>query len=85
MTARTIYPIAEAGPMHASSYSLVARGAALKMRLATWVRTCADYYEAAGLYDQLSRLSDSELARRGLSRATLANDVCAACDSAPAR
>jgi hypothetical protein len=29
------------------------------------------------MYRQLSRLSDAELARRGLSRATLAHDVAA--------
>jgi hypothetical protein len=28
------------------------------------------------MYEQLSRLSDAELKRRGLSRDTLARDVC---------
>ena len=45
-----------------------------------WIRTAANYYAAAALYEQLSRLSDSELKRRGLSRANLAHDVVAACD-----
>jgi hypothetical protein len=49
-------------------------------RIATWADTCADYYAAAAMYEQLSALSDAELARRGLSRATLARDVRAACD-----
>jgi hypothetical protein len=49
-------------------------------RIATWVDTCADYYAAAAMYEQLSALSDAELARRGLSRATLAHDVRATCD-----
>jgi hypothetical protein len=49
-------------------------------RIATWVDTCADYYAAAAMYEQLSALSDAELMRRGLSRATLAHDVLAACD-----
>jgi hypothetical protein len=31
------------------------------------------------MYQQLSVLSDAELARRGLSRATLAHDLRAAC------
>jgi hypothetical protein len=44
-------------------------------RIATW----ADYYAAAAFYEQLSILSDAELTRRGLSRATLAHDVRAAC------
>jgi hypothetical protein len=48
--------------------------------IATWVDTCADYYAAAAMYEQLSALSDAELMRRGLSRATLARDVRAACD-----
>ena len=42
--------------------------------------TCADYYAAAALYDALSRLSDAELYRRGLSRDTLARDISQACD-----
>jgi hypothetical protein len=49
-------------------------------RIVTWADTCADYYAAAAMYEQLSRLSDAELARRGLSRATLARDVRAQCD-----
>jgi hypothetical protein len=49
-------------------------------RIVTWTDTCADYYAAAAMYEQLSGLSDAELARRGLSRATLAHDACAACD-----
>jgi hypothetical protein len=53
--------------------------------VATWVRTCADYYAAAVLYEQLYRLSDSELHRRGLSREHLGREVCAACDHAPAQ
>jgi len=53
---------------------------ALAAYLATWCGTCADYYEAATLYEELSALSDAALERRGLSRATLARYVCAACD-----
>ena len=49
-------------------------------RIATWADTCADYYAAAAMYEQLSALSDAELTRRGLSRATLAHDVRATCD-----
>jgi hypothetical protein len=52
---------------------------ALAAHLATWCETCADYYEAAALYEELSALSDAELERRGLSRATLARYVCTAC------
>jgi hypothetical protein len=49
-------------------------------RIATWTNTCADYYAAATMYEQLSALSDAELSRRGLSRGTLAREVCAAYD-----
>ena len=49
-------------------------------RIATWADACADYYAAAAMYEQLSALSDAELSRRGLSRATLAGEVRAACD-----
>jgi hypothetical protein len=41
-----------------------------------WVETCIEYYEAAAMYEDLSRLSDAELRRRGLSRDSLARDVC---------
>jgi hypothetical protein len=48
--------------------------------IAAWIETCADYHAAAGLYEQLSRLSDTELRRRGLSRATLAAEIARRCD-----
>jgi hypothetical protein len=48
-------------------------------RLAAWLDTCADHWAAAAMYQQLSALSDAELARRGLSRATLAHDLRTAC------
>jgi hypothetical protein len=47
----------------------------LGARVADWITTAADYYAAAAVYEQLSRLSDAELNRRGLSRATLARDI----------
>jgi hypothetical protein len=51
-----------------------------RMHFMVWGKTCADYYAAAVLYERLSGLSDTELNRRGLSRATLARDVRLACD-----
>jgi hypothetical protein len=60
--------------------SLSSRIRAIGGRIATWIDICADYYAAAAMYEQLSVLSDAELMRRGLSRATLARDVRAACD-----
>jgi hypothetical protein len=47
--------------------------------IATWVSAragaFANYLAAAAIYEQLSRLSDAELHRCGLSRITLARDV----------
>jgi hypothetical protein len=44
-------------------------------RLATWADAHAAAAGAAALYEHLSRLSDAELHRRGLSRSTLTRDV----------
>jgi len=49
-------------------------------RIVAWATTCADHYAAAAMYERLTRLSDRELERRGLNRATLGRDVCASCD-----
>ncbi len=43
--------------------------------VAEWLRACTDYYAASALYEQLNRLSDAELRRRGLSRSTLARSI----------
>jgi len=47
-----------------------------------WVNAGTDYYAVAAMYDQLSKLSNAELHRRGLSRDTLARDVFLSCDRA---
>ena len=49
-------------------------------RIGAMAATCADYWSAAAVYDELRGLSDTELRRRGLSRDTLARDICNACD-----
>lgn len=54
----------------------VCRGS-LKAYLVAWITTCAAYYEAAARYEKLSKLSDAELRRRGLTRADLARRICA--------
>ena len=69
----------EGEPLAASS-SFAARLGALWGYMVAWAETCADYYTAASLYDELSGLSDAELSRRGLSRDTLARDISQACD-----
>lgn len=43
--------------------------------LAAWLRACGKAYAVAAIYEDLSRLSDAELKRRGLSRENLARDV----------
>jgi hypothetical protein len=49
-------------------------------RLAAYASACADYWSAATAYEDLRRLSDAELHRRGLSRGSLGRDVFAAYD-----
>jgi hypothetical protein len=44
-------------------------------RVTTWATARADALAAAAVYEHLSKLSDAELHRRGLSRSTLACDV----------
>jgi hypothetical protein len=80
MTAQARLPLANGKPLGASGPSLGCRLNVLRTHLATWVETCADYGHAAALYDELSRLSDAELRRRGLNRATLAWNLSHACD-----
>ena len=48
--------------------------------LSEWFDSCADHYAAARMYESLSRLSDAQLEHRGLSRATLAQDLFRMCD-----
>ena len=70
----------DAVPPARTTASLFGSIKSLAQFLATWANSCADYYAAAAMYEQLSRLSDAELHRRGLSRDTLARDACRACD-----
>lgn len=72
-------------PFGALGLSMSRRLRALRAHLAAWVGTCADYYQAAALYDDLSRLSDAELGRRGQSRATLAWDLSQSCEQQPSQ
>jgi hypothetical protein len=54
--------------------------ASIGQRLVAWAQYCVDSREAAALYEELVALSDAELTRRGLSRASLAQDVRATCE-----
>jgi hypothetical protein len=69
----------------AAGFSVMESLGALRAHIAAWVETGADYYKAANLYEELSMLSDAELRSRGFSRATLARDLCQACDRTTAR
>ena len=70
----TVAAVHPAGSLLAQRLSAIARWAG------ACIEALAAYYAATVMYEQLSRLSDTELARRGLSRGNLARDVLAACD-----
>lgn len=64
---------------HAPAAGITARQLSNRFRhawrwLVSWAKAGADQYAAAAMYDELSRLSDADLSRRGLSRANLARD-----------
>lgn len=48
--------------------------------VAAWLTACRNYYAASSRYEDLSRLSDAELERRGLTRRTLGRHACEAGD-----
>ena len=82
MTMRDHLLPAEAARPDASPLKLSDLSASLRARLTDWIATAADYYTAEAVYEQLSRLSDVELQRRGHPRATLAWDIAQARDRA---
>ena len=51
----------------------------LRTHVVAWLQTCAGYYAASVMYEELAGLSDAELRRRGLSRDTLARDAVDVC------
>jgi hypothetical protein len=52
------------------------RAQSVSAQVVEWIKTCVHYYRAAAAYETLRRLSDTELERRGLCRATLARSLC---------
>jgi hypothetical protein len=72
--------LAQVETPHGGGWPLAKRTSSIGRRIGDYIRTLADYYAAAATYEQLSRLSDAELQRRGLSRERLARDVLEACD-----
>jgi hypothetical protein len=75
--------IVAASPKSSAYTALAGRISSMGRSVADCIKVMADHYAAAVRYEQLSRLSSAELQRRGLSRATLARDVLAACDHPP--
>jgi hypothetical protein len=64
----------------ASRDQLLRRAGRAFAKMAGWLATCAHYHAAAARYEELAGLSDAELKRRGLSRDTLAKDICESTD-----
>ena len=73
-------PPAPAALANATPLLLSGHGSCLAMRIADWIAVATNYYIAAAVYEQLCKLPDAELRGRGLSPATLAWDICQACD-----
>lgn len=65
----------ESPPRDAGALSLLKAVASIGRWIVDRINAAADHYAAANIYEQLSRLSDAELKRRGLSRDTLARDI----------
>ena len=61
--------------------SLPNKISSIGQRIATWAETCANYYRGGHVRAAVGSLRRGvDAARDGLSRATLAHDVRAACD-----
>ena len=75
-------PPAPAALANAAPLLLSGHRSSLPMRIADWIAVATNYDIATAVYEQLCKLPDAELRGRGLSRATLAWDICQACDRA---
>ena len=71
-------PVEEVASPRGGSISLGRLVKALASRISAWAVARADRIGAELIWRELSKLSDAELHERGLTRATLAHDVCAA-------
>ena len=80
MTTRTnVSPLGAAAGLDEAKAGIGRAAKSLAAKASAWLDTCADYYAAAAIYEHLSKLSDAELSRRGLSRGTLASDIARTC------
>ena len=66
-----------------SEHPLARRISSVGRWIADCIEVMAGHYAAAAKYEELSRLPDAELRRRGLARATLARAVLTACGGPP--
>jgi hypothetical protein len=76
ITSAHMSPAGVAQQSSGATFPIGRYASAIVARAAAWAAALADYHAAAAIYEQLSKLSDAELHRRGLSRETLARDVC---------
>jgi hypothetical protein len=73
------YPLPEAAVRGTSGSRVAGRLSSVWRSIRGIIDSMADHYVASAMYEALSRLSDEELHRRGLSRVNLACDIRAAC------
>jgi hypothetical protein len=70
--------VAPAGPaegLKGADFSVSRHAKAAAAWVSAWAAARADSLAAATVYEELSRLSDAELGRRGLSRDTLSRNI----------
>jgi hypothetical protein len=68
--------------IEASTVARLAFGSPARAAFARWIRTaegalatCAHYFRAAAMYEELRKLPPAELERRGFSQGSLARDL----------
>ena len=80
MTTRTnVSPLGVAAGINGAKAGFNRAAKSLAAKASAWIDTCADYYAAAAIYEHLSKLSEAELRRRGLSHTTLASEIARTC------
>jgi hypothetical protein len=79
------YTDVDAVPSSTTAASLSSSIKKFVQHVKLWANAYADYSAAAAMYEHLSGLSNAELQKRGLSRDTLAWDVCQYCDRTAGR
>jgi hypothetical protein len=80
-TSEHLSPAEAARKASGAGFSLGRSIKPIAARISAWAVARAERLGAEVVYRELSKLSDSDLRRRGLSRATLARDVGAAVEN----